>query len=71
MKKPKCGCKHCIAMKMWRNPNHPEWERMFWQSIEGHGRYERSPNWWQRGNFDDITQFRAGMNNKMYKRKHL
>ena len=71
MKKPNCNCRRCIAMKMWRDPNHPNWSKMFWDSVQGYGKFERSPRWQDRKNElgDDITQFEMGMNNRMHKRK--
>ncbi len=42
MNKPKCGCKSCKAMKIWRTKHHPIWEIMFWDSING-GKTDRHP----------------------------
>ena len=65
---PKCGCRHCMAMKMHRGRGHPNWEIMFWQSIYSTGKFERSPDWRDRDfkNIEDITQFEVGMNNRKY-----
>jgi len=68
MKKPKCGCRKCIAMKMYRDRNHPYWEMMFWQSISSNGKFERSHRWQDRNrnNVEDITQKKVGYNNRKY-----
>ena len=35
MKKPKCNCKHCKAVKIYRTKNHPWYDQAFWESING------------------------------------
>ena len=56
---------------MSRDPNHPDWDKMFWQSIYSRGEFERSPRWQDRGGqLEDITQFEMGLNNRKFKRKY-
>lgn len=46
----KGGCKSCKAQKMHRDKRHPDWEKMFWDSIYMNDwtKYNRSPRWQDR-----------------------
>ena len=43
MKKPKCNCKRCKAMRVYRDKNHPWFDQAFWESING-GKTDRHPD---------------------------